>query len=860
MKIKLREIDLNNYYYNIKELKELSDDANKKYEYDIIFNIIKNKHSKLITNFVDIVNKKFGALYISKNIEENNNSDYFYNYSYILKNNNLIYSINNIDYSNIIHIPLIKYFNLQKNEFSHKINYNNISNIINILEKKKLEKNIEIILKRIERESLFDFTDYDNNIQNELKPYTKHTNDKKFFSDELFKDYIIEDDLKKFTNYNLFIEDENAMLNIIKNYLSTKHYNDFIVLYYKTQNFKISLGKNYDNVIQQFKIEKKYKDGIRNNNCEHIKLFNDGNIKELYELYIEYNNIGELHNIDEHLICKKCNYPCLCPHLLQKYLYPDLSLNKFVNLKTTNVNTSYCKICGQKLWNNIISAKKDKQDVIINFITGIDTTDEDNVERYIQKIFNNYFIRNKLLVFKKNIKKANVLELVIKFSLDHLEKQVHGINKLDNLPPLRKAKNKILLVFIYILCTLIHLCVKNNKSLSLFDFKKITNINDIIKYSVDVIKKYNSGIESVYTDNALSRLLHTVFNKIDNNMPNEIKIIEFDVNHYNLNVLKSHPIFNMIINYNELYNKSIIKIENIFNIKFDDININYNNIEIPIVSEKYYNNKFVLNFVNNKFIKSYLINNNNYNKLYNNLKHIKYNNIINNIFNNNTKTVKVNTKNSTTYYKKSMMEDTDLDNFNIFAELNDIKIIKSSSLYKNDIDTSTTLEKINNLIGKDKNIKIINQFDLINIISNELKFNLDNFNDVTRALNESNITFSEQSINRIKSIKTNNYDTSKIIIQSNLLKTLENIKKNDKLNNYYNQIINYIIDYDKMYTKSNFNYLIGGLYNSMGISSEEFNEYIDDMDSKNNIKDDDKVNFNIDYEVPYDDEDTDIKD
>jgi len=394
----------------------------------------------------------------------------------------------------------------------------------------------------------------------------------------------------------------------------------------------------------------------------------------------------------------------------------------------------------------------------------------------------------------------------------------------------------------------------------LFDYKKVTNINDIIAYSINTVKKHNPGIESMYNNTSLSRLIHTVFNKIGNVIPNEIKIMEIDVNYYKLNTLRMHPIFNMIINYNELYHKSIINIENVFNIKFDDVSINYNNIEIPIVPEKYYNNKFVLNFVNNDLIKKYLINNNNFNKLYNILKNIKYNNNTNNIFNkNNIKTVKVITNNNTVYNKKSMMENVDANKYNIIDEICGSNIIKNNLLYKNN-NTTKILDEINNLLVKNEKIKVINVFDILNIITNELKFNLDNFNDLSKALAETNITFSDQSIKRIKSIKVSDYQIDKIIDQSSLTKTLNNIKKNPKLINYYNQIINYIIEYDKMYSKNNFNNLFGGLYNSMSVSSDEFDEYLDNIDAKNNIKESDKVNFNVDYEVPYDDEDADIKD
>ena len=106
---------------------------------------------------------------------------------------------------------------------------------------------------------------------------------------------------------------------------------------------------------------------MEENKCPHIKIHNmlrrSNNANTTLKLLKELLTYSSKENKSDWIICKNCNHPLICPHIVDKiqaevnmksYDEIILILNKYFNKVTTKENNEnlynyYCSICSEKI-------------------------------------------------------------------------------------------------------------------------------------------------------------------------------------------------------------------------------------------------------------------------------------------------------------------------------------------------------------------------------------------------------------------------------------------------------------------------------------------------------------------------------
>ena len=819
MKLSIKEeVNLNELFFLFADLKKSAEDIKELYYLDQIYNILKyNVENIEINSIYDAVLKNYIIINVSTQINENINEYYFYNYVYVYNNNELSKQIGNIKYKNFMFNPLLNFYNRYIQEVSLSRNYNNVFkiNINDIIESLELSyKNIfdnsQIVnfINDINKIELFDYNKYNTN-QSLDKTMIFIKNNFGYNAKDKYKTNII----NRFNDIHYIINNikislrDSSYLYIINKYFNSVDFKNFKNKYDIHKNIKKSLSDtNFKTIEMLLDKEQNRLNAIENNTCEHIKITENGDIDTIIKLYVKDKyDPDQLHKHDNLLMCKKCELPLICPHNVYKNTFPKKNLNQFVNVNDSLSKSVFCKICGEFLWSNDIYAKY-SQDNDYTYRDLFDLDHNENINQMIYRIIYNYFLSKNVLHTKKNIRNDSILSFVKSHIFDEIETQFFEINKSITTDNFTKMTNKNLIIHIYVFCSIIYLTIHNNKILTLFN-SKVSHIDKIISNVVRDVKASNKYAIKKYNDSQITRLIYVIHNKLSKNIPQNISLHEIDINFIkNENILKL-SIYNYIFLINNIYFEKNFDIEYVLNTSMNDINVNFNNVYIPTLSflnkkggsniepflknETQFTNKIkniFLDFANSNFVYTYLQNNPNYKLLRENLKNVKYTPYdYNKAYKTNILSEKFNTKDYLRYHINSkLFKYNKLKNY-IIEKIQNIIDIKYNNITKEIYEKQ--LSDINKLLNVE--LKIINIFDIISIISFEFSYSrLD-----IKAIDNDEFIISQ----RIKLLLNSKFDDNNIIVNSDLYKTLLNIKNNTTLNKYYESIIKYIKEYDNIH-------------------------------------------------------------
>ena len=884
MKLSIKEdVNIDELYYLFTDLKKSVNDINEKYKLDNIYNILKYYADNIdITSIYDAVLKNYIIVNISSNINENINEYYFYNYVYVYKNNELYKQIGSIKYKNFIFNPLlnfyfryIKHVSLTRNYKNiFKIKFNDVLESLN-LSYKNINDNSLIInfIDNINRIELIDYNKYNYNLYLEKK-MTFIKNNYGGIGNKKHKTNIV----NRFNNIHYIINNikislrDSHYLYIISKYFNTYDFFKFKQKYNIYKNIEKSLSdKEYNSIKTLYDKEQKHLKLIENNTCEHIKLIDNNEIDTIIKLYIKdkYDS-NLLHKHDNWFICKKCDLPLICPHNVFKHLNPKKNLNMFINIENALNPSVYCKICGEFMWHNNIYAKYSK-DQNYSYRDLFDLDHTENIDQMIYRIVYNYFLSKNILHAKKNIQHNTILLFVKSHIYSEVESQFSEINKSITTDEFTKTTNKSLILYIYVFCSIVYLTIHNNNILTLFN-TKVSHIDKIINNIISDIKISNKHAIKKYNDSQLNRLVYAVYDKLSKYIPENIKLSEIDINFIKNENIYKMAIYNYIFLINGIYFEKKFDVEYILNTSMHDININFNNVYIPtlsflnkkggreiepyLINDKQLTDKIInvfIDFINSDFVFYYLQNNPNYIQLYKNIQHIKRPNVIHNkAFLLNILNEKVDTKNSLRYQINSKLFKYNKLKYYIIKKINNTIDIKYNKITVKSYNKQ--LSDINNLLNTD--LKIINIYDIINIISLELSYSKLDFK-----INNSDDDFIIS--NRINLLSNVKYDIDKIIVNGDLYKTLLNIKQNPSLNKYFDFIVKYIKEYDSIHNAQK-KVVLGNFISELHpeflkSADENFEQPYMNIDENNSIEHD-FGNENFDYDAEYSDEDVNIKD
>ena len=882
MKLIVKEnVNLNELYYQFEDLKKSSKTITDKYYYDEIYNLLKYDAEYVdVTSVFDAVLKNYVIINVSTQVNENINEYFFYNYVYVYFDNILTKKTGNIKYKNFMFNPLLNYYkryiqhvSLFRNQKSmFKIKYRHILNSLD-LSYNTIHDNSKIInfVNDINKIDFFDYKIYNNKtfLQEKMEYISNNfgynvKNNFTSFINERFSNihYIV-------NNIKIALRDSHY-LYIINKYFNSADLTKFINKYNINKNISNSLSdKDFDFVKLLHDKEQKHLCAIENNTCEHIAIYDKGDIDTIVKLYIKDSyDIMQLHKHNNRFICKKCGLPLICPHNVHKHIYPKKNLNSFVNVEDSLKKSVYCKICGEFLWSNNIYAKY-AQDRDYTYRDLFDLGNTDNIDQMIYRILFNYFLSKNILHKKKNIRNESILSFVKNHIYYDVDDQFNEINKSITSNDLAKTTQKSLILYIYVFCSIIYLAIHNNKLLTLFD-AKVSHIDKIISKCINEIKTANKYAIVKYSDSQLNRIVYVIYDKLSKKLPTNINLYEVDINFIKYNNMRHAVIYNYILLINSIYFGKNLDIEFVFNTSLNDININFNNIFIPTLSflvknggkdiEPFLKNENQLtntlkqtfvDFINNDIVYSYLKDNKNYIALSNNLKNIKYDKKqYNKAYDINLLKEKLNTKNSLRYQTQPNVYKYNIVNSYIYEKIDNILYFKYNIF--NEKEYSKQLTDINTLLNT--SIKKINIYDMLNIISHELAHTDNIFN-----INNDDEQFISQ---RIKLLSNAKYDINKIIINNDLYKTLLNMKNNNTLIKYYESIVKYIkeyndIDHNMIIKKKILSDFITTSYNHAS-ADEDFEHPNIDVNEDDGVEHD-FGNENFDYDAEYSDEDVNIK-
>jgi hypothetical protein len=920
MKVNIENTDNNELYYLFNEIINITENVRERYYYKFLFYIINNYIDKTeINSIYDAAFKYYVIAFISDKKEENTSYYYFYNPIYIYRNGQLSLYVGSLYYKHFTFNPLLKLYNniIERRKITdqHKEYKNDIINIkytslVNSLSfnKSYFNSNANIIdlIMNINLLNIENYNKYKVQIPSLIDEYEHNAKptatsllyksgvccnirDKVGFPKHKFDNSItnrLTDIYYILNNIAITLRDA-PLLDIIKKYLNSKAFKNFYYKYNIHKKIEESLSKKeYDFVIQLYEKEKKYSEGLKNNKCEHLSLLEKKEMDKIIKLYIpgdfDYDNLS---SNDDWIYCIKCNYPLICPHVIHKYLYPNKNLNRFVYADNSLNSEVFCKICGEFLWKNTYNLNYVKPGNVFSYKDIVDLDQSDNIGQMIYRGLYNYIFSRNLIIAKKKIRNDLILNFVKDHIQDDLETQFIEINKSLTMSNDYKIINKFFLLYVYIWCSLVHLCIINNNKLTLFNVK-VNNIDKIINNLIQDIKQSNKNIIHRYNDQQLTKLLYTVFEQISHFIPNNTELHEFDINIIKKQNIHTFEIYKYIYLINSIYFGSYFDEEHVLNTSFNDINVNFNTVFIPtlpflqkkggdsknikpvIFQESDLNNKAMnifIDFVNNDYVFSYLKNNQNYLQLKKNIKDIKKKPIkVNNAYKINTLKEKYGFINLVNYHIK-------MDYFKY--KFTTYKFYKVEVINKN-IKSDLTINYKKTKIVLDEQIKNINKIfnlslkklnitDIINIITSELIYNLSlsNKNNLSKPLTQDDDNDIIISYHRLKLITSKNqYNINDIVIPNDLYNTLLNLKKYPFLNNYLDAIIKYMKEYDDLHnleSKINSKEFINNLTTT--IENEDGAEEEEELDTSNNYVEPDFNNENFDYEPEYSDEDVNLK-
>lgn len=836
MKIKIQKnIDLNELFYILEDLKKSTNDFNQKLYYNNIFNILNDFNiSDEILDINDTLIKNFCVLNISNNIDENKHEIYIYEKIYIIENIKdhdgtagaegppctltLKKTTGKIFYKNIIFCPSLKCYSIFNNIINKTYNRNNInffnikfSQVVNNL-KLNINNSIgynnnSLILDYItifNKLELFDFNKYSNSfILNDKMKFIY--NNYGFKSDFNNKTSLLINEKFNLTYYemiNIKIQLRDAdYLYIINKYFNTSEIKIFNKNYKFIKNIKKILNDvQYKKMVLLYNKEIKNNKLIENNDCEHINLVNNKNYETIINFYISDKFDKKfLHKHINLFSCIKCMLPLICPHIIYKYYYKNHNLINFIHHDNTSSLDVFCKICGEKLWTTELFNKHSDFNTQNNFDSELFISD--NIDFWIYKILYFYILSKKdFIQIKKKMNDNSILSFIKMHVLSFIEYNFDIINKSVVLSFQQKFQQKHLISYVFVLCSLIILAMKNPTFIYIYN-KKVLNLKNILSKIILEIKNSNISFKNIH-DNTISKIISNTYNELVNNLPLFTELHQLNVNLFKYNDIFKLPFYTYIFLINHIYFGSNFDIEYILNTSMSDININYNNIFIPNLSfllkkggNKPKNiptlkNKFDMSdniikiftdFCNSDFIYYKLKNNKNYLELIQNIKLLNFNlkkpyiNYLHDFYNFN------NFDNFELLSNQSYIFNSDFFKFNkipVFVKKSfkfnkqNFNIISNNDFY------FKQLKLIEELINK--KIIIININNMINIISYDLSLNVD---------------YNDSFINN-KLLLNVNFNIDLIIVNNDLYNTLLNIKKNTSLKKYYEHIVKLIIDYD----------------------------------------------------------------
>lgn len=914
------DINYIDFYYIIEDIKNNTDDVIDKYNLSFLYDILKRYYTtKNIDNIYNGVTRYYLILNISNKREENINKDYYDKYVYVYQNNKITVLNGNINYKNVIFNPVLYFYETHKyyseirkninNNLFINITYQDIVDSFNTTIYKNIDDEETILNFIIDLEGISSYNhkllQRNNLLKYKLDSFKKiggYKNTKFITNGEHLFDYR----LFRFNDYLKLMEADK--MYIIRKYFNSEQYNRFLKKYEIYKNIETALSTEENKkLITLLKDEENYKDKIFNNKCEHVQLIKEKQYDIIIKYYIQERfEYHKLHLYTNWFTCVKCNLPLICPHTVVKHLQPDISLNNFVAVTTNNTKAVSCKICNEILWrtehvdNKLIFMKQDT--------TLLSLLDTDNVDLMIYRVVKNYFVNRNVLTLKKTI----MVNQIVKFVNNHIKNEVeikfNEMNKNINQEESVSYNNKLFLLYIYVLCSLMQLVMINNKSLMIFS-KKVNKLEDVMPNMIMEIKTTFKNMISKSKEENIEKMIRIIYNKLYGLKPYNFNLVETDINMYKKRLLHTHTIFKFILTINKLFYNKLCKIENVLNIDLSDIEFNYSKFNIPvdifnnlnleeikkinesikkdnapinIYNSDFYNNlsynismynkqninktnnddkkdkiitynqfKYVIEFVLSTYLNSVLKHNNKFIELKNRLLEFIKNNdiklIYKNIYNNFIIFTKyIDSKNTFSSYHYDLYKKytKSYDGKYDKFNINEVPIIKS---------TNKNVSLIFNIPNVETQLKNIS-----NLIDNKINY-INIYSVLIVIVSDFNNT--ENPSNRISYLEKKHFkDLNKLYVKDNLYETLLNIKNNVLLKKYYTNIVNYIIRLNDLNNNTTNTFNKQMTINMNQISSEE------------NIAEDEKVQINekgvvndfnyenFDYEDEYSDEDVNIKD